>query len=123
MRRFLLAGGLAASAIVGLCGPVAAAVTVVASIKPVHSLVAGVMAGAGSPHLIVPGGASPHAISLKPSDATALPEAAVVFWVGAALEAFLAPALQRLAATAIVVALAQVHGHVPLPTLESGSRA
>src|SRR3546814_20182729 len=80
MRRFLLTGGLAAAAIVGLCGPVAAAVTVVASIKPVHSLVAGVMAGAGSPHLIVQGGASPHAISLMPSDATALPEAAVVFW-------------------------------------------
>src|SRR3546814_19509912 len=75
MRRFLLTGGLAAAAIVGLCGPVAAAVTVVASIKPVHSLVAGVMAGAGSPHLIVQGGASPHAISLKPSDATALQEA------------------------------------------------
>src|SRR3546814_15235155 len=76
----LLTGGLAAAAIVGLCGPVVAAVTVVASIKPVHSLVAGVMAGAGSPHLIVQGGASPHAISLKPSDATALPAAAVVFW-------------------------------------------
>src|SRR3546814_4864691 len=87
MRRFLLTGGLAAAAMVGLCGPVAAAVTVVASIKPVHSLVAGVMAGAGSPHLIVQGGASPHAISLKPSDATALQEAAVVFWVGEDLEA------------------------------------
>src|SRR3546814_14938184 len=59
MRRFLLTGGLAAAAIVGLCGPVAAAVTVVASIKPVHSLVAGVMAGAASPHLIVQGGAPP----------------------------------------------------------------
>src|SRR3546814_276710 len=120
MRRFLLTGGLAAAAIVGLCGPVAAAVTVVASIKPVHSLVAAVMAGAGSPHLIVQGGASPHAISLKPSDATALQEAAVVFWVGEDLEAFLAPALESLAATASVVALAEVPGLVRLPYREGG---
>src|SRR3546814_639766 len=87
---------------------------------PVHSLVAGVMAGAGSPHLIVQGGASPHAISLKPSDATALQEAAVVFWVGEDLEAFLAPALESLAATASVVALAEVPGLVRLPYREGG---
>ena len=34
---------------------------VVASIKPVYSLIAGVMAGVGKPVLIVHGAASPHA--------------------------------------------------------------
>ncbi len=45
-----------------LAGPAAAAdsISVVASIKPVHSLVAAVMAGVGTPHLIVRGGGSPH---------------------------------------------------------------
>src|SRR3546814_6298333 len=62
----------------------------------------------------------PHAISLKPSDATALQEAAVVFWVGEDLEAFLAPALESLAATASVVALAEVPGLVRLPYREGG---
>ena len=45
---------------------------VVASIKPVHSLVAAVMEGVGTPDLIVGGSASPHAYALKPSQAQAL---------------------------------------------------
>ena len=52
-----------------------AAPNVVASIKPVHSLVASVMAGIGTPHLVLDGGASPHGFSLKPSDAAALSQA------------------------------------------------
>src|SRR3546814_3357308 len=98
--------GLAAAVVVGLGGPAAAAVTVVASIKPVHSLVAAVMQGAGSPHLIVAGGASPHATSLKPSDAAALEQAAVMVWVGEGLEAFLASSLDTLAGQATVLELA-----------------
>ncbi len=42
---------------------------VVASIKPVHALVAGVMEGVGSPGLLIQGNASPHAYTLRPSDA------------------------------------------------------
>ena len=50
---------------------VLAAPAVVASIKPVHALVAGVMLGVGEPRLLVAGGASPHEYSLKPSDGRA----------------------------------------------------
>ncbi|MFZ2100703.1 MAG: zinc ABC transporter substrate-binding protein [Oricola sp.] len=64
-------------------------VKVLASIKPVHSLVAAVMQGAGEPGLIVEGAASPHTYSLKPSQAAAMQDADVVFWIGEALEAFL----------------------------------
>src|SRR3546814_1058086 len=89
MRRILLSAGLAAALLLpAAIGAAAEAVTVVASIKPVHSLAAAVMQGAGSPHLIVAGGASPHATSLKPSDAAALEQAAVVVWIGEGLEAF-----------------------------------
>lgn len=100
--------------------PATAAPGVVASIKPVHSLVAGVMQGVGAPHLIVRGGASPHATSLKPSDAAALQDAAVVFWIGEDLEAFLAPALDSLAGAAAVVALAEAPGLTRLPYREGG---
>ncbi len=73
-----------------LCSHAAAAApAVVASIVPVHALVAGVMAGVGEPHLLMPGGASPHDYSLRPSDARALQQAQVVFWVGPALETVL----------------------------------
>jgi len=119
MRRFLLSAALAGA--LSLPGAVAAeAPTVVASIKPVHSLVAGVMQGVGSPHLIVQGGASPHATSLKPSDAAALERAAVVVWVGEGLEAFLVPALATLAGKATVVALAESPGLTRLAYREGG---
>ena len=40
-------------------------VNVVASIKPVHSLVAAVMEGVGTPSLIVEGAGSPHNLCLE----------------------------------------------------------
>lgn len=62
---------------------------VIASIKPVHGLVAAVMGDVGAPVLLVEGTASPHGYALKPSQAQALQDADVVFWVGDALETFL----------------------------------
>ncbi|MEQ8587535.1 MAG: zinc ABC transporter substrate-binding protein [Thalassobaculaceae bacterium] len=59
---------------------------VVVTIKPLHSLVAGVMEGVGTPDLMIPGTISPHSFSLKPSDARALEQARVVFWIGPELE-------------------------------------
>ncbi len=90
--------------------PAAAEVRVVASIKPLHSLVAAVMQGYGAPYLIVAGGYSPHTYTLKPSDAEALQNARVVFWMGAGLERFLVKPLQALAGTADIVALSETPG-------------
>lgn len=78
---------------------------VVASIKPVHALTAQVMDGVGTPTLLVDGAASPHAFSLRPSQAQALQAADVVFWVGPALEPFMVDAAQTLAANARLDAL------------------
>jgi zinc transport system substrate-binding protein len=94
-------------------------VKVVASIKPIHSLVASVMAGAGEPRLIVSGSASPHTYALKPSDAQVLQDAQIVFWVGPELEAFLQKPLEALAENATQVALLHVHGVQTLPTRTS----
>jgi len=71
----------------------AESIRVVASIKPVHALVASVMKGVGSPELLVTSSASPHHYSLRPSDVRHIATADVVFWVGPSLEGFLAKPL------------------------------
>ena len=104
----------------GLAAEAAEAPTVVTSIKPLHSLVASIMKGAGAPHLIVKGGGSPHSYSLKPSDAAALQKAKVVFWVGEELEVFLEETIETIASDAKVVALADAQGVSLLPFREGG---
>jgi zinc transport system substrate-binding protein len=93
---------------------------VVVSIKPVHSLVAGVMAGVGEPVLLVQGAGSEHSYSLRPSQARALDQAEVVFWMGETMETFLIKPLQALSGNAKVVALWQTPGLTLLPTREGG---
>ncbi len=89
--------------------PAQAAPEVVVSIAPVHSLIAAVMGQVGEPKLLVPPGASPHAFSLRPSDARALAAADIVFRVGADLETFLDKPLNALA-VGTVVTLASAPG-------------
>lgn len=62
---------------------------VVVSIKPLDSLVAGVMQGVAEPYLLVKGGASPHGYVLRPSEARAISQADLVIWIGHQLESFL----------------------------------
>ncbi|MCC6135673.1 MAG: zinc ABC transporter substrate-binding protein [Candidatus Contendobacter sp.] len=93
---------------------------VVASIKPVHSLVAGVMQGVGEPLLLVPGSASPHDYSLRPSDARAISQAQVVFWIGPELESFLVKLLDNARSKGRAVALLDAPGVVALPLREGG---
>ncbi|HSK39202.1 MAG TPA: zinc ABC transporter substrate-binding protein [Arenibaculum sp.] len=100
----------------------AAAPKVVASIKPVHSLVAGVMRGIGEPRLLVREAASPHTYSLRPSEAQALADADLVFWVGEDLETFLERPLGTLAANARSVALMDRPGLTLRATREGGIR-
>ena len=92
----------------------------VASIQPIHSLLAGVMEGAGSPHLLVRGNASPHTWSLRPSQARILQEADLVVWVGEDLESFLARPLRSLADDAHVLELSRAEGITLLPVREGG---
>ncbi|MCW8858457.1 MAG: zinc ABC transporter substrate-binding protein [Deltaproteobacteria bacterium] len=70
---------------------------VVVSIKPLHSLVSGVMEGIGTPQLLVKGGGSPHGYILRPSEAQALARADLIVWVGPELESFLEKPLTTLA--------------------------
>jgi zinc transport system substrate-binding protein len=114
-----------ASALLGAgAGPaVADAPSVVASIKPIHSLVAGVMQGVGDPILLVDGSGSPHGYSLRPSEAGALEDADLVFWVGEGMETFLGKPLSVLSSDAQVVELGSLDGLTLLPLREGGTWA
>jgi zinc transport system substrate-binding protein len=78
---------------------------VIASIKPLHSLVSYVMDGVGTPDILVDGSSSPHTFQLKPSHATMLQEADIVFWIGEDLESFLETPLKSIAKNSRHIAL------------------
>ena len=94
---------------------------VVVSIKPIHSLVAAIMQGVGTPDLIVDGAASPHTYALKPSNARSLQEAKLVFWVGPGMEAFLQKPLAALGSNATIVELDDAPGITKLKFREGGA--
>ncbi|MDE0060058.1 MAG: zinc ABC transporter substrate-binding protein [Defluviicoccus sp.] len=117
-----IAPALAAGAIaLGASVAASAGIRVVASIKPVHSLVSAVMAGVGEPRLLIRGRASPHIFTLRPSDAAALADADVVFLIGETLETSIARAIETLARKARVVALADSEGLVRRPLRGGGA--
>jgi zinc transport system substrate-binding protein len=93
---------------------------VVASIKPIESLVAGVMEGVGRPELLVPGNLSPHTYSLRPSDGRKLAGARLVFWIGPIYEGFLVKPLESLAGKATIVRLMDAPGVELLAAREGG---
>ncbi len=78
----------------------------VATIAPVHSLLAMVMGNRGQATLLLPPNTSPHHFSMKPSQARALANAEIVFQVSKALERFLERPLKNLARDATIVVLA-----------------
>lgn len=94
---------------------------VVATIKPLHSLVSAVMADVGKPQLIIRGTTSPHSFSMRPSDARKLENADLVFLIGEAVETSVSQSIDALAAGAQVVVLASADGIVKRPLREGGS--
>jgi zinc transport system substrate-binding protein len=106
---------------IAMAGPAAAAPEVIASIKPIHSLIAGVMEGVGEPGLIVAGSSSPHLYTLRPSDAQRLAQARLIFWIGPIFEGFLMKPLAALATKAEIVELDRAPGVMLLPAREGGA--
>jgi len=83
---------------------------VVTSIKPVQGLVFAVLGDRGNPQLLLDPGTSPHAFSLKPSQAELLQNADIVFWMGPELETPLQGPLTALSSKAKVVSLLSAPG-------------
>ena len=124
MENFMRAvkSALLASTFLFISTAVATAdVKVVASIKPVHSLVASVMQGVSKPSLLVKGAGSPHTYSLKPSQAKELQAADIVFWMSHDLEAFLENSIESIAKNAKAVSLMDSHGLMKLNFREGGA--
>lgn len=94
-----------------------AAAQVLATIKPIHSLVAGVMGS--NPELLIQGAQSEHAYALKPSDAEKIGRARVIFEIGPDLETYLDRPLATLARGDVVV-LERAPGMRLLPARKGG---
>jgi zinc transport system substrate-binding protein len=117
LAALLLAVLLAGSGAVRAAEP---APRVVVSIPPVHALVARVMAGIGSPELLIPGQVSPHSFALRPSDARRLASADLIVWVGPGLETSLPGPLATLAGAARQLAVIDAPGIEHLAVREGG---
>lgn len=125
MFRPVLMIGLSVFALLGAASALAedppAFPRVVASLKPIHSLIAGVMGTRGSLSLLVPGSFSEHGYALKPSDARRLQQANLVFWVGEEMETYLTKPLQSLSKETKLITLSEAEGITLLKTREDSA--
>lgn len=88
---------------------------IVASIKPVHSLVAGITQGVSEPKLLMSSKQSPHHYSLRPSERRMLAEADLVFWIGPNMESFMPRILSSLKNKQKSISLIETQGLKLLP--------
>ena len=98
----------------------AAELRVVATIKPIHALVAAVMQGVAVPRVLIDGAGSPHSFTLKPSDAKGLNQAHVFIRVSEGLEPFTGRLVASLPKTVRIVTLETTPG-LTLHTLRTGA--
>jgi len=75
------------------------------SIKPIHSIVAGLMKDLPSPQLLITGPQSPYDYIPSAKQIAAMQKAKLVIWVGAELERHLAPVIADLPASVTVIEL------------------
>lgn len=102
LSLFLLVAGSAAAT--------AKPLRIVASIKPVHSLVAGITHGVIEPELLMSSNQSPHHYSLRPSERRMLAEADLIFWIGPNMESFMPRLLDSIENKSRAVSLIQSQG-------------
>ncbi len=87
----------------------------VATIPPLAGIASDILSGVAEPTLLIDNGGSPHAYSLRPSDARALTNADYVLWVGEGLELFLADKLDTLAPSATEIEAMNLPGMTLMP--------
>lgn len=97
------------------------ATEVVASIRPVHSLVAAVMGETGTPALLIDQGETPHGFNLKPSHMRMLRDADLIFYIHPDFETSLARAFGTLSSGTERIALADSTGLTLLPSRSGGA--
>ncbi|MCR8726699.1 zinc ABC transporter substrate-binding protein [Frigidibacter sp. ROC022] len=93
---------------------------VVTDIGPTSGLVSGVMAGLGTPTVLVPAGADPHHFQLRPSQARDLANAQAVIWIGHGLTPWLERVIDTTAPDAMSVELEDAEGMTHLAPMFGG---
>ena len=83
---------------------------IVASIKPIHSLLAGITQGVAEPQLLITSNQSPHNYSLRPSERRMLADADLFFWIGPTMESFMPRILASLQNKNKAISLIQTEG-------------
>ncbi len=99
--------------------PALAEPKVITDLPPVHSLVAKVMEGVGTPTLLLDQGGSGHSLSLRPSQAGAAQDADLIFWIGPAMSPGLEKPFETLGENAHVIALMEQPGTLLIDTADS----
>ena len=122
LRSLTVAVSLSAALLAGSTLSAQSAPKVIASIVPVHALVAGVMDGVAEPELLLSGQTSEHQASYSPQQIKALSEADLVFIIGHGLEL----KLDELSGSEAVrgrsfFELADVEGLTKLPIRQGGA--
>lgn len=98
----------------------AAAPVVVVTIKPIHSLVTGIMEGVKSPVLLMGGENSPHTQPVTPSELRQIQEAEVIIWVGPSYEAPLRRIIESMKGRRHVITLIDKPGMKLFPIRQGG---
>ena len=78
---------------------------IVVSIKPIHSIVTGLMKDIGTPELLIKGTQTPYDFTVTATQTRQLKNAKLVIWVGAELEKKLEPVITQLPSSTTVVEL------------------
>ena len=94
---------------------------IVVTIKPLHSLVTGVVGNTARTHLIVDGNQSPHGFKFKPSQIKLLNNAAVVFYIGDTFETFMEKAFNVIPSNVVKVPVVEKARLKLLPYREGGA--
>lgn len=107
--------------LLGFCLSAGASVpNVVVTIKPVHSLVAGVMAGVKIPLLLMSGERSPHTHPLAPDEVRQISAAQVIVWVGPSYETALRRVIESAKGCQHVITLLDKPGMKLYPVRQGG---
>lgn len=97
---------------------------VVATLPPIHSLLAGVMKGVEDPVLLLDGPESPHSVNLTPSDISQLKQAGMVVVTGLNAESYLKPVLEALGEDKpLVIETLNIPGLTLFPMVEGEGHA
>jgi len=87
-----------------MAGRAADSFKVVATIKPIHAILSGLMAGTTEPELLATGG-SPYGLELSAAQRKSIREADLIVWVGPELETFMLEPLGQLGKETFILTL------------------